>query len=225
VSDDAARLDRVRDEGDERFDVLDRQGAPTGRARTRREVHADGDWHGAVHVWIVDGENRVLLQRRAPGKDLAGGRIDVSVGGHLRAGETWPEALREVEEELGVTVGPEDVAPLGSVASERLYADAIDREHQQVFALRLDRELRQYVPDPAEVDVLYLVPLARALRLWRDGAHVPAEGRDAQGRPAHALLHEGDLIQEGRAGTLEELLRLADWAGVEEPPPDGGDAP
>jgi isopentenyldiphosphate isomerase len=214
----------VRDEGDERFDVLDREGAPTGRTRTRREVHAGGDWHGAVHVWIVDVEDRVLLQRRAPGKDLAGGRIDVSVGGHLRAGETWPEALREVEEELGVTVGPQDVAPLGTIASERIYEDAIDREHQQVFALRLDRELRQYAPDPAEVDVLYLVPLARALRLWRDGAHVPAEGRDAQGRPSHALLHEGDLIEEGRAGTLQELRRLAEWAGVDEPPPDR-DAP
>jgi isopentenyldiphosphate isomerase len=210
------------DERDEAFDVLDAQGEPTGRTATRDEVHASGAWHAAVHVWIVDDENRVLLQRRAPGKDLAGGKIDVSVGGHLRAGETWLDALREVEEELGVTVGPEDLARLGTVASERIYPDATDREHQHVFALRLDWELRRYAPDPREVDVLYLVPLERALRLWRDGAHVPAEGLDAQGRPNHALLHEADLIRQGRAGTLEELRRLAEWAGVDEPPPGGG---
>ena len=209
-------------ETDEPFDVLDEDGTATGRTATRGEVHASGAWHAAVHVWIVDGDDRVLLQRRAPGKDLAGGRIDVSVGGHLRSGETWLDALREVEEELGVSVGPEDLAPLGTVASERIYPDATDREHQHVFGLRLAWELRRYAPDPREVDVLYLVPLERALRLWRDGAHVAAEGLDAQGRPNHALLHEDDLIAEGRAGTLEELRRLAQWAGVEAPPPEGG---
>jgi isopentenyldiphosphate isomerase len=222
VTDERSGPTRPGDEGDERFDVLDPDGVATGRTATRDEVHGSGAWHAAVHVWIVDDEDRVLLQRRAPGKDLAGGKIDVSVGGHLAAGETWLDALREVEEELGVPVGPEDLAPLGTVASERAYSDATDREHQHVFALRLGWELRRYAPDPREVDVLYLVPLERAVRLWRDGAHVPAEGLDAQGRPNHALLYEADLILEGRAGTLEELRRLADWAGIDEPPPEGG---
>lgn len=207
-------------EAEERFDVLDAGGAPTGETKARAEVHRDGDWHRAVHVWIVDGEDRVLLQRRSPFKDLAARRIDVTVGGHLRAGETWPQALREVEEELGLPVAVHEVRHLGTLASERVYRDAVDREVQEVFALRHDQPLDHYRLHPDEVDVLYAVPLTRAIALYRDGRFVPAVGWDAQQRPADALLHEGDLIAEGRATTLQELRWLAEWAGVEEPPPE-----
>src|SRR6056297_56936 len=203
---------------EERFDVLDGQGRPTGAAKPRSAVHRDGDWHRAVHVWIVDAEDRVLLQRRSPAKDLAGGKIDVTVGGHLRAGEAWPNALREVEEEIGVPVDVMDVHALGTVASERIYRHAVDRELQEVFAMRRDAPLDSYRLDPREVDTLYAVPLSRAVELWRDGRHVPAEGWDAQARPSHALLHAGDLIEEARGSTLDELLRLAEWADIAVPP-------
>ncbi len=200
------------DESEERFDVLDEAGRPTGETKPRSAVHRDGDWHRAVHVWIVDAEDRVLLQRRSRAKDLAGGKIDVTVGGHLRAGETWPNALREVEEEIGVPVDVMDVHRLGTVVSERVYAHAVDRELQEVFAMRRDAPLDSYQLDSSEVDTLYAVPLARAVELWRDGRHVPAEGWDAQARPSHALLHVDDLIEEARGGMLDELLLLAAWA-------------
>jgi len=221
---------RRGDGSEERFDVLDEQGRPTGETKPRSAVHRDGDWHRAVHVWIVDADDRVLLQRRSPAKDLAGGKIDVTVGGHLRAGEAWPNALREVEEEIGVPVDVMDVHALGTVVSERIYPHAVDRELQEVFAMRRGAPLDGYRLDPSEVDTIYAVPLVRAVELWRDGRHVPAEGWDAQARPSHALLHTGDLIDEARGSTLDELLRLAQWAGVAvpsqapSPPPDPEEA-
>ena len=39
--------------GEEEFDVLDAKGRPTGRAKARSAVHRDGDWHAAVHVWVL----------------------------------------------------------------------------------------------------------------------------------------------------------------------------
>lgn len=215
-------LDGRGEDTEERFDVVDEQGRPTGESKPRSAVHRDGDWHRAVHVWIVDADDRVLLQRRSPAKDLAGGKIDVTVGGHLRAGEAWPNALREVEEEIGVAVDVMDVDQLGTVASERTYERAVDRELQEVFAMRRDAPLDGYRLDPDEVDTLYAVPLTRAVELWRDGRHVPAEGWDAQARPSHALLHTGDLIEEARDGTLRELLLLAAWADVDVPPSPSG---
>jgi len=202
---------------DEPFDVLDAEGRPTGTVKPRREVHRDGDWHAAVHVWIVDDEGRLLVQRRSPYKDLAPGKLDVTVGGHLRAGERWPSALREVEEEVGRPVDVVDVRHLGTLRSERTYADAIDREHQEILVARLDGPLASYRLDPNEVDALYALPIDRALGLWRDGAHVAVEGWDAQARPAHALLHVGDLIAEARASQLEELRWIAAWAADEDP--------
>ena len=38
---------------EEQFDVMDASGGLTGLRKARRAVHADGDWHAAVHVWIV----------------------------------------------------------------------------------------------------------------------------------------------------------------------------
>lgn len=203
---------------DEPFDVLDAEGRPTGRVKSRREVHRDGDWHAAVHVWILDEEGRVLVQRRSPYKDLAAGGLDVTVGGHLAAGEHWPSALREAEEEIGHPLDVSEVRHLGRIRSERVYADAVDREYQEILVATLPGPLQQYRLDPNEVDALYALPVARALLLWRDGRHVATEGWDSQARPAHALLHAGDLIPEARESQLEELRLLAAWAGVEEPP-------
>ena len=39
--------------GEEEFDVLDAEGRPTGRVKARSAVHRDGDWHAAVHVWVL----------------------------------------------------------------------------------------------------------------------------------------------------------------------------
>ena len=90
----------------ERFDVLDASGQPTGRTRRRDLVHRHGDWHRAFHCWIVlgtgAGPHSVILQRRADDKDTWPGALDVSVGGHYRAGESLADVIREMPERLSV---------------------------------------------------------------------------------------------------------------------------
>ena len=100
-------LAATTDPQDELFAVLDANGEPTGRRKRRGDVHRDGDWHGALHIWVggVDGtvERRSsLFQRRSLTKDTWPGVLDVAVGGHLRAGRRLAEAVREAEEEIGL---------------------------------------------------------------------------------------------------------------------------
>src|SRR5919204_6713689 len=88
-------------EADELFDVYDGAGRPTGRVKRRGDVHRDGDWHRSFHCWVLcesEANPALLLQRRGPHKDTWPNRLDSSVGGHFRAGETLDEVLREVEE-------------------------------------------------------------------------------------------------------------------------------
>lgn len=87
---------------EEWFDVVDERDEVIRRA-TRREVHANGLWHRAVHVMVFDAAGRVFLQKRSLAKDLCPGLWDSSCSGHLDAGEDYDSAARrELGEEIGV---------------------------------------------------------------------------------------------------------------------------
>lgn len=105
------RLGRGVDTGAaEWFDVVNERDEVVGRA-TRREVHATGLWHRAVHVMVFDAAGRVFLQKRSLRKDLSPGLWDSSCSGHLDAGEEYDAAARrELREEVGVEL-PEGETP------------------------------------------------------------------------------------------------------------------
>lgn len=89
---------------DEWFDVVNERDEVVDRA-TRREVHARGLWHRAVHVLVFDRAGRLFLQKRSMLKDLSPGLWDSSCSGHLDSGESYDlAAQRELGEELGLNV-------------------------------------------------------------------------------------------------------------------------
>jgi isopentenyldiphosphate isomerase len=148
----------------EPFDIITADGKPTGRVKSRAEVHRDGDWHRAIHVWVAGVDDRgvpfLTLQRRSPHKDTWPGRFDATVGGHYRAGETLAETLREVEEEIGIIADLKDLQPLGvRVCANEAQPGIVDREIQDVFLLRDDRPLENFRPNPAELAALIRFPL------------------------------------------------------------------
>lgn len=63
-----------------------------------------------VAAALVDGESKVLLQQRAPGRHMEG--LWEFPGGKIEEGET-PEAalVRELAEELGIEVSPASLTP------------------------------------------------------------------------------------------------------------------
>uniref|UniRef100_A0A5B7BD41 Putative nudix hydrolase 3 n=1 Tax=Davidia involucrata TaxID=16924 RepID=A0A5B7BD41_DAVIN len=94
---------------EEHFDVLTKTGQKTGISKPRGDVHRDGDYHRAVHVWIfAESTQELLLQRRADCKDSFPGLWDISSAGHISAGDSsLVTARRELHEELGVIL-PKD---------------------------------------------------------------------------------------------------------------------
>jgi isopentenyldiphosphate isomerase len=89
---------------DEWFDVVNDCDEVVRRA-TRREVHATGLWHRAVHILVFDAQGHVFLQKRSMLKDLSPGLWDSSCSGHVDSGEDYDAAaVRELGEEIGVRV-------------------------------------------------------------------------------------------------------------------------
>lgn len=145
----------------ELIDVLTPEGAPAGIIKPKPEVHRDGDWHRCAHVWIVASDGRVLLQRRALVKENWPGLWDISVAGHVSAGETAVEgAIREVLEEIGLHIEAEELRHIGTLRySVELREDYIENEFHEVHVLHRDLDLGSLTLDPLEVaEVTFVHP-------------------------------------------------------------------
>jgi isopentenyldiphosphate isomerase len=155
--------DGIAQDPTELFDVVRADGTPTGEVKPRAEVHRDGDWHRSVHVWVAGNSSDdpfLLVQRRSLKKDTWPGRLDATVGGHYRHGEGLDDALREVEEEIGVSVDQNDLVWLGvRLCASEAEAGIKDREIQDLFLLHDDRPLTGYAPHPDELDSLISLPI------------------------------------------------------------------
>src|ERR1017187_6220220 len=87
---------------EEIFDVVNERDEVIGQA-PRREVHARGLWHRAVHVLVFNARGEVFLQKRSMIKDTAKGKWDSSSSGHLDSGEDYDTCVgRELREEIGL---------------------------------------------------------------------------------------------------------------------------
>jgi isopentenyldiphosphate isomerase len=89
---------------EEHLEIVNDRGEVTGIA-PRSEIHGNPSLlHRVVHVLVFNKQGHLLLQKRAENKDVAPGRWDTSVGGHVGIGEDLlVSSKREMTEELGVT--------------------------------------------------------------------------------------------------------------------------
>ncbi|KAB1995099.1 hypothetical protein ES319_D13G138300v1 [Gossypium barbadense] len=73
----------------EYLDNLTKIGKKISVSKPRGDVHRDGDYHKAVHVWnFAERTQELLLQKRADCKDSWPGLWDISSAGHISAGDS-----------------------------------------------------------------------------------------------------------------------------------------
>ena len=91
-------------DADEYLEIVNEEGEIIGSAQ-RSEIHGNPSlMHKVVHVLVFNRKGDLLLQKRSQNKDVAPGKWDTSVGGHVESGEGLLGACkREMLEELGIT--------------------------------------------------------------------------------------------------------------------------
>jgi len=199
----------------ELLQVLGEDGVPTGESLPEAEVHAKGLWHGAVAVWVMRPGDLVLL-RRNPGHDLCDPlRLGPSARAHTAGhGSPSSEAARAVERQLSIDALRHGLTLLGTYAVERRFPGGVDRELQDVYVGCGDEPLEELTVDPAQVDTVYEVPLARALGLFEGADVAPAPGFDSMQRVSNALLYEEDLPKSCREALLAQLRAVEAWVAA-----------
>eukprot|EP00668_Euglena_longa_P011683 GGOE01014096.1.p1 GENE.GGOE01014096.1~~GGOE01014096.1.p1 ORF type:complete len:197 (-),score=37.23 GGOE01014096.1:130-720(-) len=132
---------------DELLDVLDENGVPTGVVKSRKDVHANGEWHHAVHTWVVCKPRKTaLLQQRAFTKKLFPGCYDISSAGHVKAGHTPLEtAIEEMTEELGLQFRCDQFEHIGHLKHIIPILDdaTVYKQFVDIFLVELEEEVPQ----------------------------------------------------------------------------------
>ncbi|UFR05446.1 NUDIX domain-containing protein [Streptomyces sp. Go40/10] len=159
---------------DEILDIVDEHDRVVGQY-PRGEVYARGLRHRCVFVQARDAAGRIFVHRRTATKLVFPSLYDVFVGGVVGAGESYDEAaLREAEEELGVTG-----LPRPAYLFKFLYDDGAGNSWwSAVYEVRCELPVR---PQPEEVQWHAFLPEEEVERRLGEGEWVP-DGRAAYER-------------------------------------------
>ncbi|MBT8182094.1 MAG: NUDIX domain-containing protein [Eudoraea sp.] len=146
---------------DELVDRLDEQGNYTGQTTLKSDAHLHGIFHPTVHIWFFTKRGEVLIQQRGEFKDTHPLLWDVSVAGHIGAGEDiYNAAIREVKEEIGLTIVKEDLIKVGVFKSTQQHRkNLIDNEYHHTFLCELKVPFSTLKKQDSEVEALTMIPL------------------------------------------------------------------
>ena len=139
---------------EEYVDILNEiTGEVTGETISKKEAHKTGVWHGSVHIWIIsEDKKRILLQKRCADKDLFPNMWDISVGGHISAGEdSLVSAKRELSEELGLNPDEFNFLYVDKIKEKFEYKDILSNEFVTIYKIVSDVNIDNLVLQQEEV--------------------------------------------------------------------------
>ena len=166
-------------------DVYDKNRNRTGKLHRRGSRWLLGEYGLVVCVWVYDGEGKLLLTRRAPGKSFAG--TWENSGGAAKAGEDSRTAIaRELLEETGIQAAPAEF--------ELLDSDRDRHTHYDFYALKRKIPVEQIVLQPGETDAVQWADMEKIHRMVKDGEICRIIGR--QFRRQEALLRARQNAQD-----------------------------
>ncbi|MDY8138951.1 NUDIX hydrolase [Aquimarina sp. 2201CG5-10] len=147
---------------DELIDILDKSGNPTGNVQLKSKAHQLGLYHASAHIWFYTKDGQLLFQKRVDNKDTFPGLWDVSVAGHIGTGEKPIDAaVREIQEEIGLTVCNEDLDFIGIYLAEKKPKPYLfDNEFHHIYLAKLSVSTDHLILQKEEVSDIKLIPIS-----------------------------------------------------------------
>jgi len=147
----------------ELIDVVNENDEVIG-VKDKDAVHRDGDMHRAAKIYVINSKGEMLIHKRSETKKLNPGLWDITVGGHVRSGETCEDAAqRELKEELGIEntklfeIGKWTGTPNASSPLEKLMI--------KIFLVKINGDADDLVFDKAEISQIKFIKLTEMEKL------------------------------------------------------------
>lgn len=163
----------------EMIDILDENGIKTGKILSRKEIHKKGLWHRAIVVAIINEKNEILLQQRSKNKEKNANMWDISVAGHISAGEDGlNSAIREIAEEVGIslesTTSIQEFKYISSFKESKIYSkDFIENQFYDFFILKKPNlNIADIKMQNSEVQDIKFVSINQVLQMQEDNTIV-----------------------------------------------------
>lgn len=126
----------------DKVDVYNRNRELTGKTKDRNDLEK-GEYRISTHIWIIDEENKLLVQKRTANSRKFPNMWSQTGGGVL-AGENSKETVkRESKEELNLEVKDDEIYYIGSYVRKKDIVDVwvVKKEEQiEIKNLKLQQE-------------------------------------------------------------------------------------
>ncbi len=114
----------------ELWDLYNENRELTGRDHIRGEEVHQGFYHLIVHIWIRNSKGEYLISQRSANRPTFPLMWECVGGSVLKGEDSLSGALRETQEEVGLTLSPEDgklvYSVVGRVVNGVKFADILD---------------------------------------------------------------------------------------------------
>jgi len=165
----------------ELWDVLDADGNKVGKIHERGKPMAQGEYHLVVDVWIMDGKGNFLISKRTATKHPDPDKWEPTCGCAIMHDDSLSAALREVEEELGITLNPQN--------GKMIKRFKVGRDNiVDVWLFRQE----------VDIDTVILHPEETSDVMW------------ATMDTIRQLINNSDFINAGRVPYVEELFQMCE---------------
>lgn len=142
------------------LDQVDEAGKVIGKA-PRSVFHSNPDMiHPVAHCWFINNQGQILWQKRSKYKETSPGKWDMSVGGHILAGDLPEKTIeREALEELGLN----DIK--FKLIIKYLGPKLKQRELIYLYIAEVDKNINEFILQQEEVEMIEWIEPLKALQL------------------------------------------------------------
>lgn len=103
------------------WDIYDKYGNLTGKTMKKGSLMGADEYHLAMEAWIVNKEGRILIQQRSKQCEVLPDIWGHTTGRMLAGESSIAGCIREIKEELGMTVSAEEIHFIRRIIREDAY--------------------------------------------------------------------------------------------------------
>jgi len=122
----------------EYFDLYDEQGNYLHKTAMRGKILKDGEYFLVVHVWIENDDGEFLIQQRAKKSDPIPHQWAITSGIPDQGEGPLDAAVRETEEELGITLSKKQLNKRAQIVSDHNRYNTITHVYHTYANIPLD---------------------------------------------------------------------------------------